>query len=193
MGKLYMSFEFQYMKLPNVLSRTARGDYSALDDFFEIDQWTEVSPNDTNDTDDETPYGYYLAHLCGDMGANRPTQEDVLAMLEREPALLNFEDLKICAWWGADGAVPANHNDRFESDVPTLSLHGQVDIWCTTRWGEYLAKSTPNLQIVELQALGHELPGDCRPRMVSSFLEAPYTPVDESCKNDVALGPWVFE
>ena len=56
-----------------------------------------------------------------------------------------------------------------------------------------MAKTMPNLQLVELQALGHELPGECRSKLISSFLENPYTKIDDSCKNDVALGPWVFE
>lgn len=190
MGKLYLNFENLYMKLPNVLARVQRGDYSVLDDFFETDQWTEVSPDDN---DDSMPFGYYLAHLCGDMGANRPTQDDVLAMLKHEPALLGFEDLKFCAWWGADGAVPPNHNDRFHSDVPGLSLHGQVDVWCTIRWGYYVAKTMPNLQLVELQGLGHELPGECRPTLITAFLEDPYTKVDDSCTNDTSMEPWVLE
>ena len=191
MGKIYRRFENVYMKLPNVISRIQRQDYSALDDFFETHRWTKVSPDDT---DDRQPYGYYLAHVCGDMGRNRPTKQDVIAMLEREPALLAFEDNKICAWWGADGAVPPEHNDRLYSEVPGLSLHGQVDSCCILlRWGTYLAGSMPNLQLVELQALGHGLAGECRPKLVASFLEEPYAKVDDSCKNDVPLGPWVFE
>jgi pimeloyl-ACP methyl ester carboxylesterase len=150
LGRVYTGFESVYMKLPNVLARIQRGDYSALDDFFETDQWTEVS---ADDSDDSVPYGYYLAHLCGDSGANRPTRQDVISMLEREPALLTFEDLKICAWWGADGAVPPSHNNRFHSDVPGLSLHGQVDSVCGIRWGYYVAQPMPNLQLVELQGL----------------------------------------
>jgi pimeloyl-ACP methyl ester carboxylesterase len=127
------------------------------------------------------------------MGTNRPTKADTLAMLEHEPALLGFEDLKICAWWGADGAVPANHGDWFTSDVPGLSLHGQVDVWAGIRWGYYVAKRMPNLQLVELRALGHGLPGECRSKLISSFLEDPYAKIDDDCKNDVALGPWIFE
>ena len=190
MGRIYRWFEYIYMKLPNVLSRVQRNDYSALDDFFETDQWTEVSAQDSVST---LPYGYYLAHICGDMGTNRPSKEDVIAMLEREPALVAFEDNKICAWWGADGAVPPEHNDRFSSDVPGLSLHGQVDSCCTTRWGHYLARTMPNLQLVELSGLGHMLEGDCRPKLIASFLEDPYREVDDSCTDDVPLGPWVFE
>ena len=127
------------------------------------------------------------------MGVNRLTEEDVVAMLEREPALVAFEDNKICAWWGVDGAVPPEHNDRFYSDAPGLSLHGQVDSCCTTRWGHYLARTMPNLQIVEFQALGHGLPGECRPQVISSFLNDPHTEVDDSCTDDVPLGPWVYQ
>ena len=61
------------------------------------------------------------------MGTNRPTKEDALAMLEHEPALLGFEDLKMCGWWGADGAVPPNHGDWFTSDVPGLYAISHVD------------------------------------------------------------------
>jgi len=190
MSKIYRDFENLYMKLPNVLSRIQRHDYSALDDFFGTDQWVEVSADDTSGT---LPYGYYLAHICGDLGTNRPSRSDVRAMLEREPALLGFEDIKICAWWGVDGAVPAEHNDRFDSDVPGLSLHGQIDSCCGIRWGHYVAQTMPNLQLVELQGLGHGVPGPCRTKLISSFLEDPSSEVDDSCKDDVPLGPWIFQ
>ena len=190
MSKIYRDFENIYARLPNVLSRIQRDDYSALDDFFGTDQWVEVSGDDTSGI---LPYGYYLAHLCGDLGTNRPSKEDVRDMLEREPALLGFEDIKICAWWGVDGAVPPQHNDRFFSDVPGLSLHGQVDSCCGIRWGYYVARTMPNLQLVEFQALGHGIPGPCRITMIENFLEDPYAIVDDSCTNDVPLGPWVFQ
>jgi pimeloyl-ACP methyl ester carboxylesterase len=189
-AKIYRRFSDIYMKLPNVLSRVQRHDYSALDDFFRPDRWRQVS---ADDIDDRQPYGYYLAHVCGDMGGNRPTKEDVVAMLAREPALVAFEDNKICAWWGVDGAVPPEHNDRLHSDVPGLSLHGQVDSCCTTRWGNYLARTMANLQVLEFQGLGHGLPGECRPRVISSFLEDPAAEVDDSCTDDVPLGPWVYQ
>jgi hypothetical protein len=51
----------------------------------------------------------------------------------------------------------------------------------------------PNLQLVELQGLGHELPGECRPSLISSFLEDPYAKVDDSCKNGTSMEPWVLE
>ncbi len=190
MGKIYRDFENIYARLPNVLSRIQRDDYSALDDFFGTDQWVEVSGDDTSGI---LPYGYYLAHICGDLGTNRPSKDDVRAMLEREPALLGFEDIKICAWWGVDGAVPPEHNDRFHSDVPGLSLHGQVDSCCGIRWGHYVARTMPNLQLVEFQALGHGIPGPCRTTMIAAFLEDPHAVVDDSCTNDVPLGPWVFQ
>ncbi len=190
MGHLYAVFEGKYMKLPNILARTQRGDYSTLHDFFDVDEWKEVSPDDS---DDYIPWGYYLAHICGDMGPNRPTKADTLAMLESEPALLTWEDPKICAWWGADGAVPAHHNDWFPSDVPGFSIHGQVDIWASVRWGYYLAQRMSNLQVIDLRALGHELPGTCRAELISKFLEDPYAKLDDSCKNDASLGPWVLE
>ncbi|MBJ88400.1 MAG: hydrolase [Woeseia sp.] len=196
MGRIYTDFEGIYTKLPNVLSRVQKQDYSALDDFFQTDQWRPVSENDF---DDYTQYGYYLAHICGDMGTNRPTKADVMAMLDREPALLAFEDNKICAWWGADGSVPPEHNTRFDSDVPGLSLHGEVDVCCTTRWGNYVARTMPNLQVVELSGLGHmlgwsaESEGECRVKLISSFLDNPMTKAEDDCMDDVPLGPWEFE
>ena len=196
MGRIYTNFEEIYVKLPNVLSRVQQGDYSALDDFFGTDQWQPVS---SDDVDDYTQYGYYLAHICGDMGTNRPTRADVMAMLDREPALLAFEDNKICAWWGADGSVPPEHNNRFDSEVPGLSLHGQVDVCCTTRWGNYVARTMPNIQVVELTGLGHmlgwsaESHGDCRVNLIANFLEDPMAKVEDDCIDDVPLGPWELE
>ena len=186
MGTIYQRFEDIYARLPNVLARIQKDDYSALDSFFGTERWTDESM-------DSHPYGLYLADICGGMGTLRPTKDDVIAMLEREPALLGFEDSKICAWWGADGEVPPEHHDRFDSDVPGLSLHGQVDSCCDIRWGHYVAQTMPHLQVVELQGLGHGVPGPCRQKLISTFLEEPYAEVDDSCKDDVPLGPWVFE
>jgi len=45
--------------------------------------------------------------------------------------------------------------------------------------------------LVELQGLGNGFPGECRPRLIASFLEDPYAKVDGSCKNDVPREPWV--
>ncbi len=193
MGTIYQRFEDVYAKLPNVLSRIQKGDHSALDDFFMTERWSDASQRWSDGGLASMSYGYYLAHICGGMGTNRPKKEDVFAMLEREPALLGFEDNKICAWWGSDGAVPPEHRDRFKSDVPALSLHGQVDSCCGIRWGHYVARTMPNLQLVELQGLGHGVPGPCRDKLISSFLDDPYAQVDDSCKGDVPLGPWVFE
>ena len=95
MGKIYRDFENIYARLPNVLSRIQRDDYSALDDFFGTDQWVEVSGDDTSGI---LPYGYYLAHICGDLGTNRPSKDDVRAMLEARAGLAWFrrhQDLRL--------------------------------------------------------------------------------------------------
>ena len=89
--------------------------------------------------------------------------------------------------------MPPEHNDRFQSGVPGLSLHGQVDVCCSPRWGYHLARTMPNLQIIELQGQRHGLPGGCRSKLVSDFPADPYAKVDDSCKDDIPLGPWVFE
>jgi hypothetical protein len=67
------------------------------------------------------------------------------------------------------------------------------DVWAGVRWGDYLAQRMPNLQVIELQALGHELPGTCRSELISSFLEDPTAPLDDVCKDDASLGPRVLE
>ena len=62
-----------------------------------------------------------------------------------------------------------------------------------TSRGYYLTQTMPNLQVIELQGQRHGLPGDCRPRLVGSFLEDPYARVDDDCVDDLPLGPWIFE
>lgn len=190
MGRVYRWFEDVYMVLPKVTSSVQKGDYSDLDEFFVADEWQRVT---IDDVEESYPYGDYIAHICNDMGANRPTKEDAIAMINREPALLGFEDLKACAWWGTDGAVPPEHHDRFYSEVPTLSLHGQVDSCCGMRWGEFIGKTMPNLQSVEIQAVGHWNDNPCRNRITRDFLLSPSSEVDDSCKNDIPMAPWVLE
>ncbi|AMD00999.1 alpha/beta hydrolase [Halomonas chromatireducens] len=127
------------------------------------------------------------------MGTNRPTREDSIAAVQTEPAILGFEPPWVCGWWGEDGAVPAEHNDPPVSDTPALAIHGQMDPCCGTRWSEHVRKTMPNLQYVEFQGLGHNPVNECRSTMINAFLDDPDAPVDDSCRNEVDLEPWVIE
>ncbi len=187
MNRIYMYSASIYDKLPNVVARIQKGDYSALDDFFGTSDWGDLwNPA-------HWAKGAYLALICNDMGTNRPTKEDTRSMVEREPAVLGYEDNKMCAWWGSDGDVPPEHRFPVVSDVPTLTLHGQVDACCGTRWGHYVAETIPNTQIVEFQAQGHADESQCRHKVISAFLKEPSTEVDDSCRDEVPLRPWVLE
>ena len=39
----------------------------------------------------------------------------------------------------------------------------------------------------------HGVPGPCRTKLISAFLEDPDSDVDDGCKDDVPLGPWTFQ
>ncbi len=146
---LYLMLPADYATLPSLIAHVREGNYTPLADFFRIDQYT---------TDPQAPnyaLGYFLSHVCNDMGSNRPTPEDSTAAVQREPAILGFEPPWLCAWWGGDGDVPPEHSDPLESTKPALAIHGQMDPCCGTRWSEELAHTMPNLQFVEIQAKGH--------------------------------------
>lgn len=184
---LYLMLPSAYAELPSLVADIEAGDYSRLKEFFLIDSYepeTE-SPN--------YALGYFLAHVCGDMGANRPTKQDSTAAVQREPAILGFEPPWVCGWWGEDGDVPSEHNDPPVSDTPALAIHGQMDPCCGTRWSEHVRQTMPNLQYVEYLGLGHNPVNECRSTMIKSFLDDPYETVDDSCKNEVALEAWVIE
>ncbi|WP_227369340.1 alpha/beta fold hydrolase [Halomonas sp. M20] len=181
---LYITLPSMYEDLPRVVSEVQEGDYGSLDEFFRIDTFKPET---------EAPsyaLGYFLANTCNDMGANRPTKADSRAMLEREPALLGFEQPWVCAWWGTDGAVPKENSQRFESDTPVLSIHGQMDPCCGIRWGQHLAESFENIQVVELQGHGHTPDSECGTTMMQGFLRDPNAPVDDSCKKNNPLEAW---
>ncbi|WP_231489618.1 alpha/beta fold hydrolase [Billgrantia saliphila] len=184
---LYLTLASDYAELPSLVADIEAGDYSRLPDFFRIDDY---------DPEPEAPnyaLGYFLAHVCNDMGSNRPSVADSTAAVAREPAVLGFEPPWLCAWWGEDGDVPAEHNDPPVAETPALALHGQMDPCCTPRWSEHLSRTMPNLQYVVFQGLGHSPVNECRSQMVNAFLDDPLVEVDDSCKNEVALEPWVIE
>lgn len=183
---LYLYLPSVYAELPSLLAGIQAGDYSRLNDFFLIDDY-EPEPEAPN-----YALGYFLAHVCNDMGGNRPTRQESTAAVQREPAILGFEPPWLCGWW-ADGDVPPEHNDPPYSDIPALSIHGQMDPCCGTRWSEQLKKTMPNLQFVVYQGLGHSPVNECRSTMVNAFLDDPHAKVDDSCKDEVALTPWVIE
>ncbi|MDN7131771.1 alpha/beta hydrolase [Halomonas sp. MC140] len=184
---LYLMLPQYYDLLPRIVSEVPEGNYSTLNDFFMIDQYQA-------DTD---PGGYamgaFLAQACNDMGTNRPTPKDSMAAVQREPAIIGFEPIWLCAWWGEDGDVPPEHNDIVTADTPALAIHGQMDPCCGTRWSDELADTMPNLQAIEMQAMGHSPVNECRSTVINEFLGDPLAPIDTSCKNEVPLAEWQLE
>ncbi|MGQ4879265.1 alpha/beta fold hydrolase [Billgrantia sp. LNSP4103-1] len=184
---LYLMLASDYAELPSLVADVEVGDYSRLETFFRIDDY---------DPEPEAPnyaLGYFLAHVCNDMGTNRPSRDDSIAAVEREPAVLGFEPPWLCAWWGEDGDVPAEHNDPPVSETPALAIHGEMDPCCGTRWSHHLQRTMPNLQYVEYQALGHSPVNACRSEMIQAFLDDPMAAVDASCRDEVEREPWVIE
>ncbi|QEA39659.1 hypothetical protein FGL86_11660 [Pistricoccus aurantiacus] len=53
-----------------------------------------------------------------------------------------------------------------------------------------LSKMMPNLQSIELQAMGHNPATECRSTVIDAFLAEPDAPVDTSCRTEVALEDW---
>ena len=183
---LYLTLPDDYARLPSLIAHVREGDYSLLHEFFRIDEY-QSEPEAPN-----YALGYFLSHVCNDMGSNRPTRQDSIAAIQREPAVLGFEPPWLCAWWGADGDVPPQHSDPVETDVPAFAIHGQLDPCCRTRTSVQLMKTMPNLQFVEYQAKGHSPVLECRSTMVTAFLDEPHATLDDSCKDEVPLESWVL-
>jgi len=184
---LYLTLASDYAELPSLVADIEAGDYSRLPAFFRIEEYNP---------DPQAPtyaLGYFLAHACGDMGANRPSVADSTNAVAREPAVLGFEPIWLCAWWGEDGDVPIEHNDPPISETPALAIHGEMDPCCTPRWSEHLRRTMPNLQYVVYQGLGHNPVNECRSTMIQAFLDDPLRLVDASCRDEVARQPWVLE
>ncbi|WP_189562305.1 alpha/beta hydrolase [Mesorhizobium sp. M2A.F.Ca.ET.037.01.1.1] len=187
------SIESRYYQLPKVLEAIKRGDYAALDEYFGLEETDSLFIPENATSELPYAYGHNLAHICGDLGKNRPTPTESIEMIHREPALMGFSAVTFCAWWGEDGDVPPSINTDPASDVPALAVFGQLDSCCGIRWSQPLALAMPNLQRVELQAQGHVGTGaDCVQELVSAFLDVPSRRVNDSCKNEVQLRPWVF-
>lgn len=184
---LYLMLPSDYAQLPRLVNDIQADDYSSLGQFFRIDQYQP---------DTQAPnyaLGYFLAHVCNDMGTNRPTPADSRAAIQREPGILGFEPPWVCAWWGVDGDVPSSHSDPLQSDKPALSIHGQMDPCCGTRWGDVLSRTMPNLQTIEIQAKGHSPVTECRSQVISAFLDDPMAKIDTRCADEVPLEPWALQ
>lgn len=184
---LYLMLPEYYARLPRIVTEVPEGNYSSLHDFFMIDQYQP----------DTEPGGYamgaFLAQACNDMGTNRPTPKDSIAAVNREPAIIGFEPIWLCAWWGIDGDVPPEHSDIITADTPALAIHGQMDPCCDTRWSDELSETMPNLQAIELQAMGHSPVTECRSTVITAFLNDPNAEIDKSCRTEVALDDWQLE
>lgn len=130
--------------------------------------------------------GYFLAHVCNDLGANKPWREDSTAAAAREPPWA-------CGWSGTKGDVPPEHNDLPRSDIPIPAIHGQMDPCCGPRWSEQIARTMPNVQAIVMQGLGHSPVNECRSQVIQALLSAPDAKLDKSCANEVHLDAWVLE
>ena len=184
---LYLLLPSMYAELPVLLDEIESGDYSRLRSFFLVDDYEpETGPGNY-------ALGYFLAHVCNDMGPNKPSPEDSTAAVKREPAVLGFEPPWVCGWWGTQGDVPPEHNDLPRSDIPVLTIHGQMDPCCGPRWSEQIARTMSNVQSIVMQGLGHSPVNACRSKVVQEFLLAPGSDLDTSCANEVALEGWVVE
>lgn len=187
LATLYLMLPEDYAELPSLIADIHSGDYERLDTFFRLDDYDPAPKSPSY------ALGYFLAHVCNDMGTNRPTAKDSAAAVLREPAILGFEPAWLCGWWGGEGDVPAEHNDPPHSEVPALAIHGEMDPCCTTRWSDHLRRTMPNVQAVEMQALGHNPVNECRSRVIQAFLADPLQPVDTSCRTEVEREAWVID
>lgn len=184
---LYLVLADKYDILPKVVADVRQGNYEILNQFFDTAGASSFSSNPA------WALGYYLSHVCGDMGKNRPSVEMTTRMLEAEPALIGFEPTVLCAWWGTDGAVPPQHSDPVKFDGPALSLHGQMDPCCSIRWGHQLKRNMPKLQSVVFPGEGHGWAIECRAEIINAFLKSPDEEVDDSCATSKPLKPWVLK
>ncbi len=184
---LYLRLPSMYAELPALLDEVQSGDYTRLRSFFLVDDFEpETGPGNY-------ALGYFLAHVCNDMGPNKPSAEDSTAAVAREPAVLGFEPPWVCGWWGTQGDVPPEHNDLPSSDIPVLVIHGQMDPCCGPRWSEQIARTMPNVQSIVMQGLGHNPVNECRSQVIQAFLSSPGVELDAACADEVTLNEWVTE
>ena len=106
---------------------------------------------------------------------------------------MTFLKDRIVWYSGFNPSARALRLDSVRSDTPALTIHGQMDPCCSTRWGDELSKTMPNVQSIELQGKGHNPITECRSTVVDSFLSRPYAAIDKSCRDEVALNPWQLE
>lgn len=174
--KLYTDFPKDRLALAQMLTDIKAGNYELLRNYIGK---PSVSPD--RDSGVKRPWGLYFSYICGDMGTDRLSIDDAMRAFEREPALLGFEPNILCAWWGHIGAIPPDHNVPVSTNVPILSIVGELDTCCGRRWALELERVAPLAQSVEFKGRGHKISEDCASSIINDFLKDPKSKVDAQC------------
>lgn len=174
MHRLYVDLPQDLEGLAGLLTSVANGDRSGLEAFIGV-------PNSVPIEQGDTPWGLYLSIVCGDMGADKLTKTEIIAMVEKEPALLGFEPTLACPWWETSGDVPASQNRPPSLKMPVLVITGERDTCCGRRVADELRLVSPSVQTADLAGRGHSTFGGCRNTLVRQFLDNPAKPLDKSC------------
>jgi pimeloyl-ACP methyl ester carboxylesterase len=103
----------------------------------------------------------------------------------RSPATI---EPSVCDCWKVERA-DAIDVEPIESNIPTLVLSGDYDIFTPLSWAEHLAGTLGNAQLVVFRGWGHvptsNWSNPCAMTMARGFFDEPNAPLDLDCVNSI--------
>ena len=125
-------------------------------------------------TDDIDAVGMYNSVMCNEEAvftAGVPVSDDILVEVAARSA---HEQLAVCAFWRSGRADPVE-NLPVVSDIPTLLLSGEFDVWTPSLWARAAVKHLSRGQFIVFPGEGHAFGLDnvCARSIFVAFLGDP--------------------
>lgn len=150
--------------LPEVLARTAAGDYGPL-----------VATVDlvTGDLAEQLNAALHYSVTCAEDVSRVSRAEAEHALANVRTAALARRALAVCDAW-PKGVAPADAATPVTSDVPVLILSGGLDPVTPPSNGALVAKTLRNSRHIIARGYGHIVsPHACGPRLIAAFIDGP--------------------
>jgi pimeloyl-ACP methyl ester carboxylesterase len=181
-GLLFRSFYSEALipKLPSVIYKARRGDYSEL-------AWLRAQS--VGGGGGNSMGMYYSVQCYEEVPFGSP--DEVIAGANDHPQVQNFFTrsyylgkaiFTVCKTWQLENINPTE-NDPVASDIPALILSGEYDPITPPTWGEMAQQLLPNSYFYLFPGMGHgvSIAADCPTSITLQFLNDPLSTPDSSC------------
>lgn len=158
---------------PSIIHQTFQGNYDAFR------KYANEKMNSSSSS-----LGMRYSVWCGEeMPFESPRK--IRAQSFRHPGLRGYEVMAlpdICRVWKVRAAKPSE-NRQVESDIPTMLLTAEYDVYTPPAWGNATAKSLKNSFLFEVPWAGHgpAFSNSCAREMIAEFFARPTVAPNSDC------------